>query len=213
MLPPNLAQGKKAYNEAVNLAKTIPFEPLLLASSESTAYDHIPDLDPASIDKVAAHVYITRNNTIEGTSLYNLPYAAIYDGHWAHNNHRYITFHRIAVSAKARGRGSAQTFLQGLIDEYDGPEFRCDMHKKNKAMQHILEKLGYHYCGKVVYEGERLAYQKIKSKAEKGFYQEVDEAEYHILKEMIKQWGSEWIVFSVKTFNNINQVGLQELGN
>ncbi|MGT2929455.1 3-phosphoserine/phosphohydroxythreonine transaminase [Streptococcus dentasini] len=85
MLPLNLAQGKKAYylvagswgkkayNEAVKLAKTIPFEPLLLASSENTTYDHIPDFDPASIDETAAYVHITTNNTIEGTSIYDLP--------------------------------------------------------------------------------------------------------------------------------------------
>ena len=52
MVPLNLAQGKKAttlwvvhgvkaYTEAVKLSKTIPFEPILLASSEETVYDHI----------------------------------------------------------------------------------------------------------------------------------------------------------------------------
>ena len=46
-------------------------------------------------------------------------------------------------------------------------------------MQHILEKLGYVYCGKVPIDGERLAYQKIKTKREKAFYQEVDEAAHH----------------------------------
>lgn len=108
-------------------------------------------------------------------------YDKIYDGKWEHNNHRYLTFHRLALADSARGQGLAQTFLQGLIEGQDGPDFRCDTHEKNKAMQHILEKLGFHYCGKVVYEGERLAYQKIKSKAEKGFYQEVDEADHHAL--------------------------------
>ena len=56
MLPLNLAKGrkayylvggswgKKAYAEAVKLSKTVPFEPLLLASSEDTVYDHIPTL-------------------------------------------------------------------------------------------------------------------------------------------------------------------------
>ncbi|WP_019785519.1 3-phosphoserine/phosphohydroxythreonine transaminase [Streptococcus sobrinus] len=85
MVPLNLAQGKKAYylvggswgkkayNAAVLLSKTVPFEPILLASSEDTVYDHIPDFDPASIDKDAAYVHITTNNTIEGTSIYDLP--------------------------------------------------------------------------------------------------------------------------------------------
>ena len=68
MVPLNLAQGKKAYylvggswgkkayTEAVKLSKTIPFEPILLASSPEAAY-----------------VHLTTNNTIEGTSIYDLP--------------------------------------------------------------------------------------------------------------------------------------------
>ena len=54
MLPLNLAQGRKA-------------------SSEETTYDHIPEIDSAKIDKDAAYVHITTNNTIEGTSIYDLP--------------------------------------------------------------------------------------------------------------------------------------------
>lgn len=85
MLPLNLAKGrkayylvggswgKKAYAEAVKLSKTVPFEPLLLASSEDTVYDHIPTFDSKDIDPEAAYVHITTNNTIEGTSIYDLP--------------------------------------------------------------------------------------------------------------------------------------------
>ena len=85
MVPLNLAQGKKAYylvggswgkkayTEAVKLSKTIPFEPILLASSEDTVYDHIPSFDPSTIDPEAAYVHLTTNNTIEGTSIYDLP--------------------------------------------------------------------------------------------------------------------------------------------
>lgn len=51
MIPLNIARGrkayyhvagswgKKAYTEAVKLSKTIPFEPILLASSEESVYD------------------------------------------------------------------------------------------------------------------------------------------------------------------------------
>ena len=90
-------------------------------------------------------------------------YDKIYDGDWKHHNKRYITFHRIAV----------------LTEGTDAHDFRCDTHEKNLVMQHILEKLGYVYCGKVPIDGERLAYQKIKTKREKAFYQEVDEATHH----------------------------------
>ena len=108
-------------------------------------------------------------------------YEAIFDGDWKHHNHRYITFHRIAVSTEWTGQKIAQTFLQGLIEGTKGHDYRCDTHEKNKAMQHILTKLGYVYCGKVIVEGERLAYQKIKIKQENALYQEVDEATHHAL--------------------------------
>lgn len=86
MIPLNLAQnnqkayylvggswGKKAYTEAVKLAKTMPFQPELLASSEATVYDHIPTFDAATIDPDAAYVHLTTNNTIEGTAIYDMP--------------------------------------------------------------------------------------------------------------------------------------------
>ncbi|MET3558370.1 phosphoserine aminotransferase [Streptococcus rupicaprae] len=65
--------GKKAYTEAVLLSKTLPFEPILLASSEDSNFDHIPSFDASSIDPQAAYVHITTNNTIEGTAIYDLP--------------------------------------------------------------------------------------------------------------------------------------------
>lgn len=102
-------------------------------------------------------------------------YEKIYDGKWQHNHPRYTVFHRIAVSGQFSGQKIGQTFIQGLIEGHAGPDFRCDTHEKNVIMQHILEKLGYVYCGKIPLEGERLAYQKIKRKTEKAIYQEVAE--------------------------------------
>lgn len=85
MVPLNLAQGKKAYYhvagiwgkkayaEAVKLSQTLPFEPLLLASSEESHFDQLPQFDAKKIDASAAYVHLTTNNTVEGTSLYDLP--------------------------------------------------------------------------------------------------------------------------------------------
>lgn len=102
-------------------------------------------------------------------------YEKIYDGKWKHNHPRYTVFHRIAVASAFSGQKVAQTFMQGLIEGLPGQDFRCDTHIKNTIMQHILEKLGYVYCGKVQIEGERLAYQKIKKATERAHYQEVAE--------------------------------------
>lgn len=85
MIPLNLAKGKKAYyhvagswgkkayTEAVKLSKTIPFEPILLASSEEETFSYVPTFDKNVIDPDAAYVHLTTNNTIEGTALYDIP--------------------------------------------------------------------------------------------------------------------------------------------
>ncbi|MCK1237464.1 3-phosphoserine/phosphohydroxythreonine transaminase [Streptococcus uberis] len=85
MIPLNLAKGKKAYyhvagswgkkayTEAVKLSKTIPFKPILLASSEEETFSYVPTFDKDVIDPDAAYVHLTTNNTIEGTALYDIP--------------------------------------------------------------------------------------------------------------------------------------------
>lgn len=102
-------------------------------------------------------------------------YNAIFDGNWLTDNKDYITFHRIAVAKDKQGQAIGQTFLQGLIEGFDQVDFRGDTHEMNLGMQHIFEKLGYTYCGKVPLAGERLAYQKIKGDHEKADYQQIDE--------------------------------------
>ncbi|AGM99290.1 GNAT family N-acetyltransferase [Streptococcus iniae] len=102
-------------------------------------------------------------------------YNAIYEGQWLNHQKNYLTFHRIAVSADHQGQAIAQTFIQCLIEGFDQEDFRCDTHEKNIAMQHVLEKLGYVYCGKVPLDGVRLAYQKLKKEHEKADYHEIDE--------------------------------------
>ena len=92
-------------------------------------------------------------------------YDAIYEGKWQGGESEYLVFHRIAVVAANQGQKVAQTFLEGLIEGFDYLDFRSDTHAENKIMQHIFEKLGFQQVGKVPVDGERLAYQKIKSNA------------------------------------------------
>ena len=90
-------------------------------------------------------------------------YEAIYDGNWEGKEAEYLVFHRIVVASDVQGKGVAQTFLEGLIEGFDYLDFRSDTHNQNKVMQHIFEKLGFKQVGKVPVDGERLAYQKVKS--------------------------------------------------
>lgn len=82
MVPLNLAQNKKALyvntgswsKKAISEAKKIPnVEVEVLASSEDKNFTYIPEINVAAIPQDAAYVHITTNNTIEGTTIYNLP--------------------------------------------------------------------------------------------------------------------------------------------
>lgn len=90
-------------------------------------------------------------------------YTKIYDGKWLSAGQDYLAFHRLAVAEAFRGQEVASTLLEGLMDSQPQTDFRCDTHPDNKAMLGLLTKLGFAYCGKVMYEGERLAYQLIKT--------------------------------------------------
>ncbi|MFC3927096.1 N-acetyltransferase family protein [Streptococcus caprae] len=125
--------------------------------------------------QVAAYAAVCKGNEAS--------YNDIYEGKWLHNNYMYVTFHRVAVADEFAGQGIIQTFLQGLIEGEKGPDFRCDTHEKNATMQHILDKLGFTYCGKVPLHGVRLVYQKIKHKSETSLYQEINEEDRWLIAE------------------------------
>ncbi len=82
MVPLNLAAGKKACyistgswsKKAISEAKKISgVEVEVLASSEDKKFTYIPKIDREDVPQDAAYVHITTNNTIEGTTYYELP--------------------------------------------------------------------------------------------------------------------------------------------
>jgi phosphoserine aminotransferase len=85
MLPLNLAKGKtiyyvnsgswadKAISEAKKLETLIDTKVEVLASSKDDNYTFIPKFNADAVDKEAAYVHITTNNTIEGTAYFELP--------------------------------------------------------------------------------------------------------------------------------------------
>lgn len=60
--------SKKALKEAEKLGKTS-----IAATSEATNFDRIPTFDEIKVDKNAAYVHITSNNTIYGTQWHEFP--------------------------------------------------------------------------------------------------------------------------------------------
>ena len=87
-------------------------------------------------------------------------YATIVDGRWLDDTHPYATIHRMASLDGYHGIMDRVTaWASARIDN-----LRIDTHRDNAPMRHIVEKLGFTYCG-IIYLAngdERLAYQRIQ---------------------------------------------------
>ena len=84
-------------------------------------------------------------------------YSRIYSGHWL-NPLPYGVVHRIVSTGSVKG---AATFCLKWAFSQCG-NLKIDTHRDNKIMQHLLEKIGFKYCGIIFTDDgtERIAYQK-----------------------------------------------------
>lgn len=117
------------------------------------------------------HYVLVKNQEILaiGTLIADLDpaYEAI-DGAWSPASTKpYMAIHRLAVLPNTKNHGIATIMLQHLIDQslkLGFKDIRIDTHRANLAMQHVIAKTNFTYCGIVhlaVANGERLAYQQI----------------------------------------------------
>lgn len=110
--------------------------------------------------------YVLRHDGIlAGYAAVLTGFEPVYDqlrGTWLNNNREYVTVHRLAISSQVRGKALGQKMFTDIFETFgDYRDFRVDTHPNNQIMQHILTKLGFEACGIVMYEGERIAYQKL----------------------------------------------------
>ena len=156
-------------NEVNAVMKVIEDAKKALAQSGSYQWQNgYPNADIIIDDIISGQAYVAleEGDVIAYAAVTRSPestYDAIYEGKWQGGESEYLVFHRIAVAAANQGQKVAQTFLEGLLEGFDYLDFRSDTHAENKIMQHIFEKLGFQQVGRVPVDGERLAYQKIKS--------------------------------------------------
>ena len=156
-------------NEVDAIIQVIEGAKKCLAEAGSTQWQNgYPDADIIIEDIISGQAYVAldEGELLAYAAVTKSPesaYDAIYEGKWQGGEPEYLVFHRIAVAAANQGQKVAQTFLEGLIEGFDYLDFRSDTHAENKVMQHIFEKLGFKQVGKVPVDGERLAYQKLKS--------------------------------------------------
>ncbi len=86
------------------------------------------------------------------------------DGQWL-TDQPFVVVHRLAVADEMLQQGIATLFMQRVEElsrERGVYSFRVDTNFDNLSMQRVLAKLGFVYCGEVVYrQGYRRAYEKI----------------------------------------------------
>lgn len=86
------------------------------------------------------------------------------EGNWLTNDN-YIVIHRVAVTNKLKGLGLASIILKKaefLALANNVHSIKIDTHKDNKAMQRVLKKNNFTYCGIIYLEdnSERIAFEK-----------------------------------------------------
>lgn len=98
--------------------------------------------------------------------------AVVFDGEPAYDDLRgrwlsecpYVVVHRLAVGQEMQGKGLGRLFMD-CVAEYARSEgvssFKVDTNFNNFAMLHLLDSLGFTYCGEVQYSrGSRKAFEK-----------------------------------------------------
>lgn len=86
------------------------------------------------------------------------------DGKWL-SDQPYVVVHRLCVALNQKGRGLAKRYMREVesMSKARGVlSCRVDTNYSNPAMLHIIQKLGYTYCGEIVYNhGNRKAFEKL----------------------------------------------------
>ncbi|MGI6222845.1 MAG: GNAT family N-acetyltransferase [Prevotella sp.] len=86
------------------------------------------------------------------------------EGKWL-SHEPYIVLHRLAVSDEVKGRGIAKQFFreaEQLAVSKGYRSFKIDTNYDNDRMLHIMQKMGFTYCGIVHYQkGDRLGFEKL----------------------------------------------------
>ncbi|WEV70272.1 GNAT family N-acetyltransferase [Lactobacillus sp. ESL0785] len=87
------------------------------------------------------------------------------NGAWLTQTDKYLVIHRVAIHSKHAGNGYATKLLQAVITEIkdNHPEIdslRIDTHEDNKAMQHLINKMGFKQVGTLhgVYRADETSY-------------------------------------------------------
>lgn len=127
-----------------------------------------PEILREDILKGNSYILIKDNNIVTTVVIIfgeEKTYRKIYQGQWL-SELEYAVVHRIAVAKDHKGQGFASIIfkeLEKICYERNIKSIRIDTHHDNKAMQRLLKKNGFKYCGIIYLEDEskRWAYEKV----------------------------------------------------
>ena len=97
-------------------------------------------------------------------------YTAITNGDWQtlESAQPYYSIHRVALAGAVQGQHLASQFMTLLVTAASlrgAQDLRIDTHPDNLAMQHVIKKAGFTYCGDILIANDpspkRYAYQMI----------------------------------------------------
>lgn len=87
------------------------------------------------------------------------------DGQWLIETNQYVVIHRVAIHSRHAGKGYATKLFKEVItriseDHPDILSIRIDTHEDNKAMQHLITKMGFKRVGTLhgVYRPGEISY-------------------------------------------------------
>ncbi|MDF7639045.1 GNAT family N-acetyltransferase [Lactobacillus sp. ESL0791] len=87
------------------------------------------------------------------------------DGKWLISTDNYFVIHRVAIHSKHAGKGYATKLLVSVINYIaashpDVVSIRIDTHEDNKAMQHLINKMGFKRVGTLqgIYRDDEVSY-------------------------------------------------------
>lgn len=116
------------------------------------------------------HSYVLEdNNKIIGTVALSFDkektYDLIYDGKWISNN-EYAVIHRIATSRRYNIKGTGTEIIKSvekICKDKGIKSIKIDTHEENLAMQKLLNKNDFKYCGVIYLEdkAKRVAFEKV----------------------------------------------------
>ena len=119
-----------------------------------------------------SYIVTTKESIIIGTAMFSTNKEPTYksiEGQWiTKSDAKYGVIHRMAISEKYRKKGVAKFIFEKCEQQLRQNEIismRIDTHENNLAMQGLLFKLKYIYCGVIYLENgdKRLAYEKYMS--------------------------------------------------